>query len=84
MNNFLEEIKNKVKEKFKAEDVVIIDNSYLHKKHKSFDVNKFHLKLIIKCSKLKKMNSIESNRTIFSLLKNELKNKIHALQIEIK
>jgi len=29
------------------------------------------------------MNKVQSNRLIFSILKKELKNKIHALQIKI-
>jgi len=56
----------------------------LHTKHKSFDSNKFHLKLIIKSEKLKNMEKIDAHKTIFSILNDEMKNKIHALEIEIK
>ena len=58
-------------------------NSNLHKKHKSFDINKFHFKIIIESKKLKEMSKIEAHKKIFSILKEEMKNKIHALEIEI-
>jgi len=62
----------------------IIDNSYLHTKHKSFDPEKLHLKIIINSTKLQKMEKIKAHKEIFSLLKDEMKDKIHALEIEIK
>ena len=51
---------------------------------KSFDVNKFHLKIIIKSKKLKSMSKIMAHKEIFSILKDEMSNKIHALEIEIQ
>jgi BolA family transcriptional regulator, general stress-responsive regulator len=83
MINFLEEIKKKINEEIKPDNLVLIDNSHLHKKHKFFDSNKYHLKVIIKSSKLKKMNKIDAHKQIFSILKNEMNSKIHALEIEI-
>ena len=82
--NFFEKIKDKINEKINPENIILIDNSHLHTKHKSFDLNKFHIKLIIKSEKLKKMNKIEAHKEIFSVLKDEMNNKIHALEIEIK
>ena len=79
-----EEIKKKINEKINPKNIILIDNSSLHKKHKSFDLNKVHLKIIIKSEKLKKMNKIDAHKKIFSILKEEMKNKIHALEIEIK
>ena len=84
MITFLEKVKAKVNEKLSPEQILLIDNSYLHKKHKSFDSNKFHLKLIIKSEKLKNMKKIDAHKAIFSILNEEMKNKIHALEIEIK
>jgi len=83
MTNFLKEVEEKIKKELGVEKVLVIDNSYLHKKHQSFGSGQFHLKLIIKSAKLKNMNKVQSNRLIFSILKKELKNKIHALQIKI-
>ena len=81
--DFLSEIKKKIDIKINPEKITLIDNSHLHKKHKSFDINKFHLKIIIESKILKKMNKIEAHKKIFSILKEEMRNKIHALEIEI-
>ena len=84
MITFLEKIKAKINNKLSPEQILLIDNSYLHSKHKSFDSNKFHIKLIIKSEKLKNMKKIDAHKVIFSILNDEMKNKIHALEIEIK
>ena len=84
MITFLEKIKAKINSKLNPEEILLIDNSYLHTKHKSFASNKYYLKLIIKSKKLKNMEKIDAHRAIFSILSNEIKNKIHALEIEIK
>jgi len=79
----LNQIKDKINKKINPENIELIDNSFLHFKHKSFDSNKLHLKIIIKSEKLKKMNKIQAHKKIFSVLKEEMNNKIHALEIEI-
>ena len=84
MIDFLEKIKAKINNKLSPEQILLIDNSSLHVKHKSVDSNKFHLKLIIKSEKLKNMEKIDAHKAIFSILNDEMKNKIHALEIEIK
>ena len=84
MINFLEEVKKKVYKELKPEQITLIDNSNLHTKHKSYNSKKFYLKLIVKSDKLKKMSKIEAHKTIFSILKDEIKDSIHALEIEIK
>tara|TARA_B110000438_G_C15724495_1_gene611361 strand:- start:405 stop:656 length:252 start_codon:yes stop_codon:yes gene_type:complete len=82
--NFFDNIKKQLKQNINPENILIIDNSHLHKKHKYFDVNKFHLKIIIKSKKLKKMNRIEAHKEIYAILKNEMENRIHALEIKIE
>ena len=77
-------LKKKINEKINPENIILIDNSHLHKKHKYFDVNKFHLKLIIKSKKLKNMQKIQAHKEIYIILKDEMKNRIHALEIEIE
>ena len=84
MITFLEKVKAKISNKLNPEQIILIDNSNLHTKHKSFDVNKYPLKLIIKSVKLKNMGRIEAHKIIFSILNDEIKNKIHALEIEVK
>ena len=83
MENYLEEIKIKLKKNIKLEEIDVIDNSHLHSKHKFFDKNKKHLKIIIKSSFLKNLNTIESHKKIMEILKDDLSEKIHALEIRI-
>ena len=84
MITIYDEIKKKISDEINPQNVILIDKSNLHKKHKSFDLNKFHLKIIIESTILKKMNKIDAHKKVFSILKEEIKNKIHALEIEIK
>ena len=81
--NFFDKVKEKINKKINPENITLIDNSTYHSKHKSFDPNKLHLKIIIKSKKLRSMNKVLAHKEIFSILKNEMKNKIHALEIEI-
>ena len=83
MISIYDEIKKKITKEINPDNIILIDNSHLHKKHKSFDINKFHFKIIIESKILKKMNKIQAHKKIFSILKEEMKNKIHALEIEI-
>ena len=83
MMTFLEVLKQKIIEEINPEKISIVDNSDLHKTHKSFDSQKYHLKIFIKSKKLNKMNKIDAHKIIFSILKEEMKKNIHALEIEI-
>ena len=80
---FLDKLKKKIIDEFEPEKILLIDNSKQHSKHKFFDSNKFHLKLIIKSQKLGSLNKIDAHKKIYSFLKEEMKEKIHALEIEI-
>ena len=82
--NFFDKVKEKINKAINPENIILIDNSNLHSKHKSFDATKLHLKIIIKSKKLKNMDKIAAHKEIFSILKDEMNNKIHALEIEIQ
>ena len=84
MNNFFVFIENKIKKNIKVENVLIIDNSNKHKKHRFFDSKKYHLKLEIQSTYLSSLDKITAQRQVMSLLAEELKKKIHALEIKIK
>ena len=83
MENYLDEIKIKLKKNIKLEEIDVVDNSHLHAKHKFFDKNKKHLKIIIKSNFLKNLTQIESHKKIMEILKDDLREKIHALEIKI-
>ena len=83
MENLLKEIEEKIHNQIKVENIQIIDNSYKHVGHKFFNKDKFHIKLKINSSYLREMNRLKAQRTIMNILKDELKKRIHALEIEI-
>ena len=84
MINYLEKIKAKIVKKVNPENITLLDNSHLHKKHKSFEPKKYHIKLIIESKKLKSMQKIQAHKVIFSILDEDMKTKIHALEILIE
>ena len=53
--DFSKIIEEKIKKHFNPEKIEVIDNSELHRNHKSFNPEKFHLKLIITSKKLRKL-----------------------------
>ena len=83
MISLFDQIKEKISKKINPENITLIDNSSFHTKHKSFDSKKFHLKIIIKSEKLRNMDKVAAHKEIFAILKYEMRNKIHALEIEI-
>ena len=76
-------VKKKILENFKIQNICIEDKSFLHKNHKGNQEGKFHLKLKIESKELKILNKIDSNKKIYKVLDNELKNYIHSIQILI-
>jgi len=83
MKSFIETIKEKITKNIQVNNVEIIDNTHLHKRHKSFNKNKIHLKIIIKSESLKSLSKIASHKKIIDLLKEEIETKIHSLEIKI-
>ena len=84
MNDFLKFVENKIRKSIVVENILIIDNSSKHKKHKSFDAKKYHLKLEIESIYLKSLDKIKAQREVMTVLAKELKDKIHAMEIQIK
>ena len=76
-------VKKKLKKNIDIENILIEDKTFLHKNHAGHEDNKFHLKIKIESDELKKLNKIESNKKIYKILDEELKNFIHSLQISI-
>ena len=83
INELIEVLDKKLKKNFKISSLKIEDKSFLHAKHKSFKEGKFHIKLILISDELKLLKSIDANRKIFGVLKEEMNNHIHSLQIKI-
>ena len=83
MENYLKYIEKKLQQKINFESLEVIDNSAKHKGHKFFSEEKYHLHLKIKSLYLKSISRINAQKLIMNILKDELKNKIHALEISI-
>ena len=84
MKNYFEEIEKKLKKQIKIESLKIVDNSHMHKGHKFFSPEKFHLQLKIKSLYLQSISRINAQKLIMKILKEDLKTKIHALEISIE
>ncbi len=83
INELIEVLDKKLKKNFKISSLKIEDKSFLHARHKSFKEGKFHIKLILISDELKLLKSIDANKKIFAVLKEEMNNYIHSLQIKI-
>ena len=83
MKNYFKKLENKLKTQLQFEELIIVDNTHLHSKHKSFIPGKLHLHLKLKSNYLKSISRIDAQRLIMKTLKEELKTNIHALEITI-
>ena len=83
INSLIAIVKKKINTEKVIEEIKIEDKSFLHKNHEGYQKGKFHLKLTINSHQLKKLNKIESNKKIYKILNEEMKEYIHSLQILI-
>ena len=84
MENYFKYIEKKLKEKISFEKLEIVDNSYKHKGHKFFSEEKYHLHLKINSLYLQSISRLRAQKLIMNVLKEDLKTKIHALEISIE
>ena len=84
MKIYFDEISRKLNEEIAIEDLEIVDNSYKHKGHKVYTPEKFHLHLKIKSLYLSSLSRVSAQKIIMKILSNDLKTKIHALEISIE
>ena len=83
INNLIAIVKKKLNNEIEIEKIEVEDKSFLHKNHSGHQEGKFHLKLIISSDELRKLNKIKSNKKIYKVLDEEMKEYIHSLQILI-
>ena len=81
MKNYFDEIKERLRSGVKLENIDIVDNSHKHRGHRFFAPEKYHLELKIKSLYLNSISKINAQKLIMKILKNDLKTKIHALEI---
>jgi len=82
-NELISIVKKKLNANIKIENINVEDESFLHKNHAGNQLGKYHLKITISSIELKMMNKIDSNKKIYKILNEEMKNFIHSLQILI-
>ena len=81
INQLIEIVKNKILREISVESIEIVDKTFLHKKHKTHQKGKFHIKIVISSKELKDLSKISSNKKIFKILDDEIKNYIHSIEI---
>ena len=81
INQLSKIVKKKIIENANVDNVTVEDKTFLHKTHKSFQKNKFHIKITIKSNDLSNKNSVESTKLIYKILDEEIKKYIHSIQI---
>ena len=83
VNELILLIKKKIEENILIQNITITDKTYLHEKHLSHEVGKFHFELRIKSEELKKYSKILASKKIYKILDYEIKKYIHSIQILI-
>ena len=83
INELIAIVKKKLSDQIRIDSINIEDKSFLHKNHAGNQEGKFHLKITLGSSELKSLSRIESNKKIYKILDNELKEHIHSIQILI-
>ena len=81
INELIAIVKNKLEKEIVIKELKIEDKTFLHKKHKSYQDGKFHLKIVINSDELSKTSKIISTKRIYGVLDKELKEHIHSIQI---
>ena len=76
-------IKEKIEKNIMTESIYVEDKTFLHIKHKSHKEGRFHLRITIESKELKEISKIESNKKIYKILADEIKEYIHSIQILI-
>lgn len=84
MKNYFETIQAKLNNEIEIESIEIVDNSHKHKGHKFFSPEKYHLHLKIKSPFLNSVSRVSAQKMVMKVLKEDLKTKIHALEISIE
>ena len=83
LNQLVLLVKNKIEKNILTQNIIIKDKTYLHKKHLSHKLGKFHLEIRIKSEELNKFSKIQATKKIYKILDEEIKKYIHSIQILI-
>ena len=84
INQLISIIKKKLETNIVLQDIKIEDKSFLHKKHISNQEGKYHLRLSITSSELKKQNKVQAYKKVYNIINEEITKYIHSIQILIR
>ena len=77
-------IKNILEKHISSFNIIIIDNSHLHKGHNNFNgKGETHITINLQTNSKQKINRLEMHRKIYSLLEKEFDTGLHSLEIKI-
>tara|TARA_B100000941_G_C28261568_1_gene426823 strand:+ start:122 stop:382 length:261 start_codon:yes stop_codon:yes gene_type:complete len=83
VNQLIKNINIKIKKNINCEEIKIVDKTYLHEKHSSHQIGKFHFHITIKSNDLKKLTKVDRFKKIHKVLDREIDQHIHSLQLKI-
>ena len=83
VNELILQVKKKIEKNIIVQNIVITDKTFLHKKHLSHTIGKFHLELSIVSNELKELNKIDATKKIYKILDDEINKYIHSIKISI-
>tara|TARA_B100000029_G_scaffold206014_1_gene203844 strand:- start:3065 stop:3325 length:261 start_codon:yes stop_codon:yes gene_type:complete len=83
VNELILQVKKKIEKNIIVQNIVITDKTFLHKKHLSHTIGKFHLELRIVSDELKELNKIDATKKIYKILDDEINKYIHSIKISI-
>ena len=83
VNKLIFLIKKKIEKNILTQEIIVNDKTYLHVKHLTHEMGKFHLELKIKSEELRKYNKIQATKKIYRILDKEIKRYIHSIQVLI-
>jgi len=83
VNELISTVKKKIEKNIFVENIIIKDKTYLHSKHSSHQLGKFHLELLIKSKELNGLSKIQATKRIYKILDEEMKKYIHSIKISI-
>lgn len=78
-----EEVKQKIEQELPKSQVQVIDQSQMHILHQE-SKGGAHLKAIVKYKGFEGKTILEQHKMVYELFKEEMKEKIHALELETK
>ncbi len=83
-DTFLADVERRLREAFEPEAFTLIDESHLHAGHAGSRGGARHLRVVMVSSRFTGQGLLARHRAVQRLLADELKQKVHALALELR